>query len=63
MNDAKPSSEIRVAEPDDIDELRHHCRAFLNAERQSHQISMARSKLDEFIYWLRAHRAREAREQ
>jgi hypothetical protein len=62
MNDTQPSGEIRTAETDDIDELRHHCRAFLNAERPSTQISLARSKLDEMIYWLRAHRAREARQ-
>lgn len=46
----------------DIDALRDHCRAYLDALRPSLQVRMARSKLDEFIYWLRAYRAREDRE-
>lgn len=45
----------------DIDELRDHCRAFIDQMgHQSQATAMARTQLDEMIYWLRVARDREA---
>ena len=50
---------IRPADDrDDIDELRAHCKAFIDAMGSGHQISMARTKLSEMVFWLRAFRER-----
>ena len=58
------SGEISFNTPrDDIDELRDHCRAFLDEQSRSTQVALARSKMDEMIFWLRANRSREARGQ
>ena len=43
---------------DDIDEFRSHCVAFLNAQGAGDPLSMARTKMDEMIFWLRRHRER-----
>jgi hypothetical protein len=45
----------------DIDELRDHCRWFIDRmDRQSQATAMARTQLDEMIYWLRVSRDRDA---
>ena len=50
---------------DGVDELRAHCKQFIDTlpgDPKGHHISQARSKLDEMIFWLRAHILRAARE-
>ena len=50
--------EIRTGR-DDIDELRMHCTAFMDREGGAGtDLSMARTKMDEMIFWLRRHRER-----
>jgi len=46
----------------DIDALNDLCLEFIEARGRSHANSMARSKLGEMIYWLRADEARRVRE-
>jgi hypothetical protein len=54
------STEAPAAPNADIDELRDHCRAFIDRmDRQSQATAMARTQLDEMIYWLRVARDRE----
>ena len=53
------SSTAPIIPREDIDELRDHCREFIDQMHQSHATAMARTKLDEMIYWLRVARERE----
>jgi hypothetical protein len=47
----------------DIDALNEHCLRFVKARGRSHPLSMAMSKLGEFVYWLRADEARRQRDE
>jgi hypothetical protein len=47
----------------DIDTINEHCLAFIAARGRSHALAMAKSKLGEFVFWLRADEARHQREE
>jgi hypothetical protein len=55
----KPTDIRPAGESDDIDILRAHCTAFMVSQGKSEALSMAKSKLEEMIFWLRRHRERQ----
>jgi hypothetical protein len=57
-----PSQQNAAQAADEIDALRLHCKAFIDAlalrlgEGRAHQIAMSRSMLEQMIFWLRSAR-------
>lgn len=55
---------IRAADAhDDIDDLKQRCLAFINSQEKgtpSPALAMAKTKLEEMVFWIRRHRERQA---
>jgi len=54
---AMHAGQIRPPGHDEVDQLRFHVLDFIKAQGESgHALTMAKTKCEELIFWLRAHR-------